>query len=70
MERLAPTYINISDFLFRKAGMQTHRRINKNEVIGDILPINTLPNFSGFLINIFSTSQGKLKRKSVKIKLQ
>jgi hypothetical protein len=45
----------------------THTKINKTEDIGDIRPVCTLPNISGFLTSIYSTSQAKLKRYSRKI---
>ena len=44
--------------------------MNNSEVIGDMRPITTSPNFSGFLIKIFSTSQVKLKMKLRKIRMQ
>jgi len=44
------------------ARMPVQVKKNNNEVIGDIRPIGTSPNLSGFLRKIFSISHVKLKK--------
>ena len=69
-EKQPPAYLILLELFCRIPNTLMHVQINNNADIGDIRPINTVPNFSGFLIKTFSASHGKSKRKSRKIKLQ
>jgi hypothetical protein len=61
IEKLPPIYLIILEFFcpIPKTPMQI--KTNKNEVIGDIRSINTLPNFSGFLIKIIKANMDPCK---------
>jgi hypothetical protein len=61
-EKLPPAYLTILELFCLNPRSPMQIQINNNEVIGDIRPINTFPNLSGFLTKAFSISWVKLKK--------
>jgi hypothetical protein len=69
-EKLPPIYLNISDLFCLIPKMPVQIKINNTADIGDMRPIGTFPSIPGILIRIYSISQVKLKRYSIKIRPQ